>query len=108
MSVPNIDVSAWVPPIMMKDLKRVVTARKENNDTHLVIFIPLEDFGSMMVDIQQQMVMRGMGYMPFTPTVLGIPVAGHEKQFVAVMSRPHGTHDCPILFDISNGEHEVI
>lgn len=108
MGVPNVDVSAWVPPAMMMDLKKVITARREKNDTHIIIFVPIEDFAPMMLDIQQQMNERGMGYMPFTPVVLGAPIAAHDKQFIGVQSRPYGTHISPVMFDVSKGEHEVV
>lgn len=107
MSVPNVDVSAWVPGAMLSDIKKILTFIRDRKDTDIIIFIPLDDFGPMMLDIQGQLNQKGLGYMPFTPTVLGSPVAPHDKMFIGIQSRPYGTHSAPVLFDVSNGEHEV-
>lgn len=100
------NVVNFVPPAVMADLKRVVAQRQAAKDTDLMIFIPLEDYGRMMLEINAQMKMQ----VPFTPVLFfgdPVPVVPHDKTFIAVKTRPNGTAANAVLFSPDGREHEA-
>jgi hypothetical protein len=104
------DVKEYVPAPLMADLSRVVRQRQDAKDTDLMIFVPLDDYGRMMLDIMNQMGKSPMAGMPFTPVLMfGDPIAvvPHDKTFVAVKSRPNGTAKEAVFFAADGKQHEV-
>lgn len=100
------NVVNFVPPAVMADLQRLVRQRQEAKDTDIMVFIPLDDYGRMMLDINAQMQMQ----VPFTPVLFfgdPVPVLPHDKTFIAVKTRPNGTATQAVLFSPDGREHEA-
>lgn len=101
MDAQDFDISNFVPPSILADIRRMVDKLKGEGAKHILLQIPMEDYATTLMAVSQHV------FYPYTPVLYGCPVAGWDGDHVGVMAQMAPTEKKPIVLDATGAVHEV-
>lgn len=93
----QVAIDDFAPGSIVRDIRRTADKLREQGATQLLVQIPAEDFATSI----NAVITAQSLFVPFEPTMCGLPCAPYEGAIVTVMGKASADQKHPILFDHS-------